>query len=153
MAHEFPDWDIDILDESSKNTLKQLPLQDWRANVHFLENTMSLAELPEFARGYRLVVGIDGGGINIMRSHTNSLTLFTFGNGVVWGPSLLGRTPTSTILSHNWELHLTQIRDNRFAGNIYKKSIWLPAFQIPLSKWLVSDFPVSEVVRILKSRL
>ncbi len=152
-ARAFPDYRIDVCDMKNHALLDVLTEQAWSSNIVFVRNTFSFTELQIFASEHTLVVGIDGGDINVMRSCTNSLTIFTFGNPDVWGPYTLGKSPETQNLSAHWNLDITPVLVDRFAARIFKRSFWLPAFQIQLSKNLVGDFPVKEIVRALRERL
>lgn len=133
--------------------LEALEKKLWNDNVAFVRNTFSHAELQAFAARHSLVIGIDGGDINMMRPFTNSLTIFTFGNSKVWGPFLLGRPRLLVGLKNHWHLESTDIRPGRFAAMAYKTSFWLPSFQIPFDREVVADFDTEGIVEFIKTKI
>ncbi len=145
-ARVFPEQEIHIHDADEFAIIGALKLEtNLPKNVIFVERAFSFAELSDHAAGYQFVMGIDGGGINMMRSHTNSVSVFTFGNHAVWGPLLAGAVPRSYRWGA-WECAFAHLPNGRLAGNIWKHSFWLPSFQIPFKRSFVSDFPVGEFV-------
>jgi ADP-heptose:LPS heptosyltransferase len=153
VAYKFPTHTISVSDMKNHALLDILALEKWAPNVVFVRNTFTFAELGEFAAEHVFVVGVDGGDINVMRSRTNSLTIFTFGNASVWGPHLLGKTPTTSLLPNNWILENTYVTPERAVAKMYKKSFWLPAFQIQLWVEIVSDISIGEIVEHIEEVL
>lgn len=146
----FPDYDIDVLDDKSHTLLPQLEKLVQRANVRYVRNTFEYHESQAFAAEHGLIVGVDGGGINMMRPFTDSVTLFTLGNPEVWGPFPCGGSKEQIELSDTWIMESIRIRPDRTVFRVWKKSFWLPSFQLQLPRSFVSDFPIERFVEELR---
>lgn len=153
LARELPGYEIHVSDMKNHAVLEELEKAEWPENVTFVRNIFSFAELGVFASRHELVIGVDGGDINMMRPFANSVTIFTLGNPRVWGPFLFGKSPTRKPLTNGWQMEATEVRPGRKSALLYKESFWLPSFQVPLSRSFVSDFDVSGFVQKAKELL
>ncbi len=100
--------------------------------VNFIVKKMPFDNFQKYASEFGCVIGIDGGGINLIRNLTNSLTIFTVGDYSVWSPYRLDRKIEKKSCGKNWEfVHFTNENKQSFAY-IYKKSFWVPSFQLEL---------------------
>ena len=152
ISEKFSGYRIEVVDLSGSTVLSYLRhTRIWRPNVVFRELNFSLQEFMEYAKRFSLVIGIDGGGINMIRSLTNSLTIFTFWNAAVWSAYRIGKAVGHTKLGNGWILDKIHVREDRTMYTLRKKSFWLPSFQIPFRRSFVSDLPVKEFVRDLYS--
>lgn len=150
-SRTFPDYTIDVMDDRSHSILSKLEQSVKRANVRYVSNEFEYHESQTFAAEHDFVIGVDGGGINMMRPFTNSVTLFTFGNPEVWGPFPCGQSKERTQLSDSWMMESVRIRPSRTVFRVWKKSFWLPSFQLPLPRSFVSDFPIERFAEAIRA--
>ncbi len=153
ISEKFSGYRIEVVDLAGSTVLASLrTMRVWRPNMVFRELSFSLDEFIEYAKRFSFVIGIDGGGINMIRSLTNSLTIFTFGNAAVWSAYRIGKAVEHTRLGNGWVLDTIQVREDRAMYTLRKKSFWLPSFQIPFDRSFVSDVPVKEFITELLRR-
>jgi hypothetical protein len=84
VAEAFPNETIIVLDDNT-NMLYEIFFQEkFPSNVVIEKNTYSLQGFTERVAKCAFVAGVDGGGINMVKYHTNSCFINTFAQPNVW---------------------------------------------------------------------
>ncbi len=84
VAIAFPEETVTVLDDNT-NLLHDIFVQEpFPSNVAIEKNTYSLQEFTKRIALFSFVAGIDGGGINMVKSLTNSCFINTFAQPNVW---------------------------------------------------------------------
>lgn len=194
VAKAFNDEIITVLDDNTNLLYEAFLRESFPSNVKVEKNTYSLAEFTDRVRSFRFVAGIDGGGINMVRTLTNSCTIYTFAlhdvwscfpgrnkyqessgkNGWTMGISTINMespekwwnlyenrelewTVRSSTVNEKTEIwmqssHFTEI-SNQKVGYIYKKSFWLPTFNIAGNREIFRDFDTDAFVGMIREIL
>lgn len=80
----FPTETITVLDDNTNLLYNVFKLESFPQNVIIEKNTYSLQNFTKYVAAFSVVVGVDGGGINMVKSLTNSCFLNTFAQPNVW---------------------------------------------------------------------
>ncbi|MDP2103295.1 MAG: hypothetical protein Q8K26_00045, partial [Candidatus Gracilibacteria bacterium] len=83
-AEAFPSEPITVIDDRSDLLYNVFARETFPSNVVIEKNTYSLIEFTKYIAGFAFVAGIDGGGINMVKSLTNSCFINTFAQPNVW---------------------------------------------------------------------
>ena len=151
VAASFPDQTITVLDDPSNILYETLKDISFPANVRVEKNTYKISEFVEKAKQFRFVVGIDGGGINMVRPFTNTLTIYTFAHHDVWS-CFTGRLPYSeTTGANDWQTGSATFPTGQTVAYTYKRSFWLPTFNITGNRALFDDFDEEGLLKIIRS--
>lgn len=154
VAEVFSEQTVTVLDDHT-NMLYDLFMQDsFPPNVVLEKNTYSLQEFPERISRFSFVVGIDGGGINMVKSLTNSCFINTFAQPNVWS-GFTGNLPRIvTKGQHNWYSTVSEIPPNgQIISHMHKTSFWLPTFNIDGNRELFKDFDTALLIDIIQKSL
>lgn len=84
VAAAFPEEKITVLDDHTNLLYNIFAPEEFPSNVRIEKNTYSLQEFTAYIARFAFVVGIDGGGINMVKSLTNSCFINTFAQPNVW---------------------------------------------------------------------
>ena len=84
VAYSFPDQTITVIDDPEGLIVKELISRIFPPNVIILAESQRLTMLCTFVNTQSCLVGIDGGGMNILRMHAPSLMIYTTGDPLVW---------------------------------------------------------------------
>lgn len=76
-AEKFPNSAITILDDTSNYIADFLSTTDLPQNVTIQGAFPNIRDFIEFSQKFEIIIGVDGGGINLIRHLTHSLTIFT----------------------------------------------------------------------------
>ncbi|MDD5376611.1 MAG: hypothetical protein PHH16_00675 [Candidatus Gracilibacteria bacterium] len=153
-AEAFPDETIIVLDDHT-NLLYDIFIQEkFPANVVIEKNTYSLQGFTERVAKCAFVAGIDGGGINMVKYHTNSCFINTFAQPNVWS-CFIGRHVYQNISgADNWQSSVVEIPPHKqIIAHMYKESFWLPSFNIDGNREIFSDFDTSLLTAIIRESL
>lgn len=84
IAKVFPERSVTVIDDPSNILVDLWANQTFPSNVRVVRNEHSLGAFQSEVVNHRVVIGVDGGGINAVRTITNSLTIYTFAHHDVW---------------------------------------------------------------------
>ena len=144
---KYKDENVVIIDDNQNIIYNELIKIWWYPNnIIFQKNEFSLQELKAFTKDFKLLIWIDWGWFNYIRTCTNSLEIFTIANHHVrhiysW---------TSDYTSENIWNHYIANRVNIWWKNfwyIYKNSIRLQWLDIEISKNIFNGFPINELLK------
>lgn len=154
VAETFPEESVTVLDDHT-NMLYDIFIQEsFPSNVVLEKNTYSLQEFPERIARFSFVVGIDGGGINMVKSLTNSCFINTFAQPGVWSGFTGNLSRKVTKGKNNWYSTVSEIPpNNQIISHMHKTSFWLPTFNIDGNRELFADFDTTLLVDIIRKSL
>lgn len=92
VAAAFPEEAVTVLDDNTNLLYGIFSQEKFPSNVRIGKNTYSLQEFVAYIARFAFVVGIDGGGINMVKSLTNSCFINTFAQPNVWS-GFTGKCP------------------------------------------------------------
>lgn len=145
LAQRYPHINITVIDDHLNENYLPLSYHNFPENVSLVKNTFSLLEFREFAKKFQLIIGTDGGGMNLVRGLTNSITIYTLWNHYVWM-----KYPGNIVLkkgSLDKSFHYKKLDyKDQIATTIYKKSFLFPTLDYPLWDHYFDDFPVDELI-------
>ena len=151
ISEAFPEETITVLDDHT-NMLYDIFVQEkFPSNVILEKNTYSLEDFTKHISHFSFVVGIDGGGINMVKSLTNSCFINTFAQPNVWS-GFTGNLPRKG--QNNWYSTVSEIPPNRqIIAHMHKTSFWLPTFNIDGNRELFVDFDTALLIEIIRKAL
>ena len=142
--------DIYVVDDNSNQTYEKLKNISFPSNVRIIKNNFSLPEFKNFAKKFKLLIWVDGGGFNFIRNITNSVTIYTFWNPNVWSLFTWNCPKRKFNLKNNYYFVSTKCKENTFSY-IYKKDFFLPSYDIPLWNNYFDDFDIMDFVKQLEN--
>jgi ADP-heptose:LPS heptosyltransferase len=92
VAVAFPEEKITVLDDNTNLLYHIFAQESFPSNVTIEKNSYSLQEFTQYIAQFAFVVGIDGGGINMVKFLTNSCFINTFAQPNVWS-GFTGKCP------------------------------------------------------------
>ncbi len=125
LSKHFPDETISVIDDDTNALYNMFQSERFAWNVHLIKNTFSLDEFKRFASGFRFILWTDGGGMNLIRSMTNTLIIYPswpenyrVRSWFVWKVS----HPSKEMKSGKLGLHIDEVLWKKF-WYIYKQHI------------------------------
>lgn len=154
VSQTFPDEIITVLDDHT-NLLYSIFVQETFPNNVVLEkNTYSLEDFTKHIAHFSFVLGIDGGGINMVKSLTNSCFINTFAQPNVWSGFTGNLQRKITEGQNNWHSTVSEIPPNgQVIAHMHKTSFWLPTFNIDGNRELFKDFDTTLLIDIIRKSL
>lgn len=152
VAAAFPDRSITVVDDPSNILYEAFKDLSFPNNVTLMKNTHSFGEFEAEIAKYRVVVGVDGGGINLVRTLTNSLSIYTFAHHDVWS-CFTGRDRYEDTRHGDWHIGRASLPHGQIVGYMYKESWMLPTFNILSDRALFADFDAEGLVEFIGSVL
>lgn len=154
VAEAFPDETIIVLDDNTNLLYDIFVHEKFPNNVVIEKNTYSLQGFTERVAKCTFVAGVDGGGINMIKYHTNSCFINTFAQPNVWS-CFIGRYVYQQISwANNWHLSIVEIPpDGQVIAHVYRTSFWLPSFNIDGNREIFTDFDTSLLIEVIQKSL
>lgn len=145
LSKKYPNKKIEVIDDNTNLLYKRLKLiTDFSKNVKIIENKFSLKELKDYAKKFELLIWIDGGGFNYIRTISDSITIYTIWNHYVWSVFTWKIKYKKRELWNNWIMNSCEINWKKI-WYIYKKNIILPTFDYPVPKNLFDDLTLKNI--------
>lgn len=159
VAKAFPDEPITVLDDNTNLLYEVFSKETFASNVVVEKNNYKLSEFIERVSNFAFIAGIDGGGINMVRTLTNSCTIYTFAHHDVWC-CFSGRNKYKEISGANgWQTGIANISKKgeeeikQKVGYMYKRSFWLPTFNIAGNREIFRDFDTSAFIGMIREMM
>ena len=143
IAQEFPHKTIILMDGPEDSILQEVWSDAFPKNVVSFWAIVPLKLFALVASKCGHVIGLDGGGINFVRRFTNSLSIFTFANPLVWQAFSGNKTRTIMKGMNGWSIGNFQPRDEWIMiGDMSRSHYLLPTFNIAQAKILVENIDI-----------
>ena len=133
IAEQFPEKTILLMDGPEDSILRDVWAEKFPPNVVNFWAIIPLKAFALVASKCGHVIGLDGGGINFVRRFTNSLSIFTFANPLVW-QAFSGHKNRTTIKGiDGWSI-----------GNFHPKDEWIIISDMSRSHYLLPTFNIAQ---------
>lgn len=154
VAITFPDERVTVIDDHTNLLYEIFAQETFPSNVILEKNTYSLHDFTRHIAEFAFVAGIDGGGINMVKSLTNSCFINTFAQPGVWS-CFTGNFPRQEVAGLNhWHSVTVEIPPHgQVISHMYKTSFWLPTFNIDGNRELFTDFDTGLLIDIIRQSL
>ena len=154
VAQAFPDEYITVLDDNTNLLYETFKTEEFPSNVTLEKNTYSLGDFTKHVASFEFVLWIDGGGINMVKSLTNSCFINTFAQPNVWSGFTGNCERRVTAWQNNWFSTISEIPPNdQVIAHMHKTSVWLPTFNIDGNRELFADFETPLLIEIIRKSL
>ncbi|NDK19321.1 hypothetical protein GW819_00600 [Candidatus Gracilibacteria bacterium] len=154
VSQAFPDETITILDDHTNMLYNIFAQESFPSNVTLEKNTYSLQDFTAHIAHFQFVLGIDGGGINMVKSLTNSCFINTFAQPNVWSGFTGNLERKVTKGQNNWYSSVSEIPPyGQIISHMHKTSFWLPTFNIDGNRELFKDFDTALLIKIIRKSL
>jgi ADP-heptose:LPS heptosyltransferase len=154
VSSAFPEEKITVLDDNTNLLYNIFSQEKFPSNVTLEKNTFSLTDFTKHIALFAFVVGIDGGGINMVKSLINSCFINTFAQPNVWS-WFTGDCPRQvTKWQNNWFSTISEIPPHgQVISHMHKTSFWLPTFNIDGNRQLFANFDTPLLIQIIHRSL
>lgn len=143
IAEEFPEKTVFLMDGPEDSILQEVWMKKFPPNVVNFWAIVPLKVFALVASKCGHVIGLDGGGINFVRRFTNSLSIFTFANPLVWQAFSGHKNRTIMQGSDGWSIGNFHPKDEWITiGDMSRSHYLLPTFNIAQAKVLVENIDI-----------
>ena len=140
ISEKYKDYKIEVIDDNKNFLYKKIKNYNFNNNVRVGKNTLNLDEFRNYAKKFELLIWIDWGWFNFIRTIRNSITIYTLWNSKVWSIFSWENYYNSKKISKNHYICNTNINWKEYSY-IYKESFFLPSYDISLWKKKNNDLP------------
>lgn len=143
IAEEFPEKTVLLMDGPENSVLREVWMKEFPPNIVNFWAIVPLKVFALVASKCGHVIGLDGGGINFVRRFTNSLSIFTFANPLVWQAFSGHKNRTIMKGSDGWSIGNFHPKDEWITiGDMSRSHYLLPTFNIAQAKVLVENIDI-----------
>lgn len=145
ISEKYKDKTITVIDDNSHTIYDWLKeINDLPKNVDLIKNDFTLQELKDLAKGQELIIWIDGGGFNYIRTCTDSITIYTIWNHFVWSIFTWKENYKTVDLWSKWMMNTCEINWKNF-WYIYRRSPFLPTYDQQMSSSVFNDLIIVNI--------